>query len=62
MTEEDYYAIIARFGLKKTRFQETFVTSGGEAYSVPLARDQTPEQRIATIERIRAAMGISWRL
>ena len=61
MTEEEYYAIIKRLGLRPTRFKETFVTLRNEPYNVPLASKQAPKQREETIERLKLHLGITWR-
>lgn len=60
MTEEEYYAAVQRFGLRpKTR--ETYLTIRGEPQSVPLASEQSAEQRRETIEWIKQCLGIGTR-
>lgn len=61
MTEEEYYKIVRRFGLRPTRSPETFMTLDNEIQCVPLASTQTADQRRETIERIRRMLNIGVR-
>lgn len=58
MTEQEYYAKIRAFGLKPSQFPGIFFTVNGEPVCVPLASEQTPEQRTVTIGKIRTMLGI----
>jgi hypothetical protein len=62
MTEKKYYAAVRALGLRQHQnFRETFVTVNGEPHNVPLASQQTPEQRAETIEWLKESMGIKYR-
>jgi hypothetical protein len=61
MTEDEYYGIVRRLGLKGTQFREVFMTLRGEPQRVPLAADQTPAQRKETIEWLKTCLGIERR-
>jgi hypothetical protein len=61
MTEEEYYAAVHRLGLRQTQGTTMFVTTRGELQRVPLAANQTAEQRRETIEQIKICLGVGSR-
>lgn len=62
MTPEKYYSIVKNtLGLRESGVPNVYFTSAQEVYYVPNPHSQTPEQRIETIERLKARMGIGWR-
>jgi hypothetical protein len=61
MTNEEYYATVRRFGLKRSGVPTVYFNSSMEAFNVPEGSTQTPEQRIETIEYLRRALGIGSR-
>jgi hypothetical protein len=61
MTNEDYYGMVRRFGLKQSAVPTVYFNSSMEAFNVPDGSKQTPEQRTETIEYLRRALGIGSR-
>lgn len=59
MTEDEYYAVVKRLGLRPSNILTVYLTSENEAYNVPLANRQTPEQREETISKLRLRLGIT---
>lgn len=56
MSEDEYYATIRAIGLFPTRYAQTWMTVNGEPYSVPLARDLSPDARRENIERLKRSL------
>jgi hypothetical protein len=44
----------------ETKIPTVYMSVSGEPQGVPLARNQTPQQREETITRIKQMLGISW--
>ena len=53
MTEDEYYAAVKRIPLHGTNIPTVFLTANGEPQGVPLAKEKTPEERAAIIERLK---------
>ncbi len=60
MTEEEYYSVVAKLGLRPTQVPTVYVTGQGDLYNVPIAARYTAEQRAEIIERLKMRMGITW--
>lgn len=61
MTEEEYYGVVARLGLRPTNVPTVYATGSGDLYNVPLANRYTAEQRQEIIEHLKICMGIGLR-
>jgi len=59
MTIDEYWAAVKRLGLRPSNVRGVFFTRTNDTQGVPDPTNMTPEQRVETIERLKALMGIA---
>jgi hypothetical protein len=57
MTNDGYYVAVAELGLKPTNVPHVF-RKGDNVYNVKDGRQQTPDQRVETIEQLKKRLGV----
>ena len=59
MSEDDFYALVKRM-LKPTKTPTVWLDDSGEIFHVPLAKDKSPDERRAIINRLKLMCGVDW--
>jgi hypothetical protein len=59
VTIDEYYAAVRRLGLRPSSVPHVYLTSSMDAHNVPDATEQTPEQRVETIEKLKGRLGVA---